>query len=225
MSVGIILDTSGSMADKVNRLREAVNQFCEAANPEDEFFLITFSDEPQLAVDFTTSTTEIEQELAFMQPHGRTSLLDAIYMGLRKIKDARYGKRALLLISDGGDNHSRYGEKFVKALARESGVMIYSIGLFDRYVPTPEEMLGPSLLSEVTEPTGGRAYTLDNPSEMPAVARHIGLELRTQYVLAYRPNDLVHDGKWRTIRVKLMLPRKFSFLRAHAKPGYYASLH
>jgi Ca-activated chloride channel homolog len=224
VSIGIILDISGSMGDKLERLRDAVNQFCEAANPEDEFFLITFSDEPRLAVDFTTSTTDIEKELVFTQPKGRTSLLDALHMGLRKMKSAKYGKKALLIISDGGDNHSRYGEREIKGLARESDVMIYSIGLFDRYVPTPEEMLGPTLLSEVTEPTGGRGYTLDNPNEMPAVARHIGMELRTQYVLAYRPKDVMHDGKWRKIRVKLMLPHKFSFLRAHAKTGYYASI-
>ncbi len=224
VSVGIVLDISGSMGDKLNRLHEAVIQFCEAANPDDEFFLITFSEQPRLAVDFTMSTNEIEKELTFTQAKGRTSLLDAIHMGIRKMKEARYGKKALLVISDGGDNHSRFGEKEVKGLAREADVMIYSIGLFDRYVPTPEEMLGPTLLSEVTEPTGGRAYTLDNANEMPAVARHIGLELRTQYVLAYRPKDVAHDGRWRKIRVKLMLPRRFSFLRAHAKTGYYASI-
>lgn len=224
LSVGIILDASGSMADKVDRLREAVNQFCEAANPQDEFFLVVFADQPRLAVDFTASTVEIEKELVFTRPKGRTSLLDAIHMGIRKMKDARYGKKVLLVVSDGGDNHSRFGEKEVKGLARESDVMIYSIGLFNRYVPTAEEMLGPALLSEVTAPTGGRAYTLENVNEMPAVARHIGIELRTQYVLAYRPQDNVRDGRWRKIRVKLMLPRKFSFLRAHAKTGYYASI-
>ncbi len=224
VSIGMILDVSGSMGDKLERLRESVNQFCDAANPQDEFFLIIFADEPRLAVDFTTSTSEIQKELVFALPKGRTSLLDAIHMGLRKMKDARYGKKALLVISDGGDNHSRHGERDVKGLARESDVMIYSIGLFDRYLPTPEEMLGPHLLTEVTEPTGGRAYTLDNPNEMPAVARHIGVELRTQYVLAYRPKDLTHNGRWRKIRVKLMLPKKLAFLRAHAKTGYYASL-
>lgn len=224
VSIGIIVDVSGSMGDKVDRLRDAVNQFCEAANPQDEFFLITFSNEPRVAVDFTNSTNEIQQELVFMQPKGRTSLLDATAMGLRKMKDARYGKKALLVISDGGDNHSRFGERDLKNMARESDVMIYSIGVFDRYVPTPEEVLGPSLLSAMSEPTGGRAYTLDNPNELPAVARHIGLELRTQYVLAYRPKDSGHDGKWRKIKVKLLLPRKLSFLRARAKPGYYASL-
>ena len=224
ISIGIILDVSGSMGDKLERLRDAVNQFCEAANPQDEFFLITFSNEPRMAVDFTTSTNEIEKELVFMQPKGRTSLLDATAMGLLKMKVARYGKKALLVISDGGDNHSRVGERDLKNMARESDVMIYSIGVFDRYVPTPEEVLGPSLLSAISEPTGGRAYTLDSPNEMPAVARHIGLELRTQYVLAYRPKEFGHDGKWHKIRVKLLLPRKLQFLHARAKPGYYATL-
>jgi len=223
VSLGIILDMSGSMGDKMDRVREAVNQFCEAANPQDEFFMIVFADEPRLAVDFTSSPEELKKELLFTQSKGRTSLLDAIDMGLRKMRQAKYGKRALLIISDGGDNHSRYGEKAIKSLAKESDVMIYSIGIFDRYVPTPEEVQGPSLLSEIAEPTGGRAFTLDNPNIMPSVARHIGVELRTQYVLAYRPQETTHNGKWRKIRVKLRLPRKFSFLQAHAKTGYYAS--
>jgi Ca-activated chloride channel family protein len=108
-------------------------------------------------------------------------------------------------------------------VAKESDVMIYAIGAFDRYVPTREELLGPWLLAEIAEPTGGRAFTLENTVELPAVARHIGEELRTQYVLAYRPQDTKHDGKWRKIRVKLRLPRKWAFLQARAKTGYYAS--
>jgi|SRR5579872_546709 Ca-activated chloride channel family protein len=223
VSLGIILDMSGSMGDKVERVRDAVNQFCEEANPQDEFFMIVFADEPRLAVDFTFSSNEVEKALLFTQPKGRTSLLDAIYMGLHKMKHAKYGKRALLIISDGGDNHSRYGENEIKSLARESDVMIYSIGIFDRYVPTEEEMIGPQLLSEIAAPSGGRAYTIDNPNDMPAVGRHIGMELRTQYVLAYRPQDPPRNGKWRKIRVKLLLPRRFAFLRAHAKTGYYGS--
>lgn len=223
VSLGIILDVSGSMADKMDRLREAVNQFCDSANPQDEFFMIVFSDEPRLATDFTTNPEELKKELVFTQPKGRTSLLDAIYMGLHKMKDARYGKKALLIISDGGDNHSRYGEHEVKAMAKESDVMIYSVGLFDRYVPTQEELRGPTLLSDIAEPTGGRAFTIDNPNALPNVARHIGMELRTQYVLAYRPKDAPRDGRWRKIKVKLRLPRKFAFLQAHARTGYYAS--
>jgi Ca-activated chloride channel family protein len=223
VSVGIILDSSGSMRDKWDRVRDAVNQFCDAANPEDEFFMVVFSDQPRLSSDFTNSPEDLQKEILFTQPKGRTALLDAIQMGLRKMKSAKYGKRALLIISDGGDNHSRYSEREIKSLAKESDVMIYSIGLFDRYVPTVEELQGPGLLAEITEPTGGRAFTLESPNEMPEVARHIGMELRTQYVLAYRPQDVAHDGKWHRIRVKLRLPRRLAFLQAHAKTGYYAS--
>lgn len=223
VSLGIILDASGSMSDKLERVREAVNQLCEVSNPQDEYFMITFADEPRLAVDFTTNPDDLRKELVFTQPKGRTSLLDAIHLALRKMKNARYGRRALLIISDGGDNHSRYGEREIKGLAKESDVMIYSIGVFDRYVPTPEELRGPALLSDISDPTGGRAFTVDNPNVMPAIARHIGMELRTQYVLAYRPQDAPHNGKWRKILVRLRLPRKFRFLQAHSKTGYYAS--
>ncbi|MGB8064713.1 MAG: VWA domain-containing protein [Candidatus Sulfotelmatobacter sp.] len=222
VSLGIILDSSGSMRDKWDRVRDAVDQFCDTANPQDEFFMVVFSDQPRLANDFTTSPEDLQKELLYTQPKGRTALLDAIQMGLRKMKSAKYGKKALLIISDGGDNHSRYSERDIRSLAKESDVMIYSIGLFDRYVPTVEELQGPELLSEITEPTGGRAFTLESPNEMPEVARHIGMELRTQYILAYRPQDVAHDGKWHRIKVKLRLPGRIPFLQAHAKTGYYA---
>ncbi|HEX4783076.1 MAG TPA: VWA domain-containing protein [Candidatus Sulfotelmatobacter sp.] len=222
VSIGIILDASGSMRDKMDRVRDAVHQFCEAANLQDEFFMISFSDEPRLIADFTSSSQDVEKELLFIQPKGRTALLDAIYLGLREMKNAKYGKRALLIISDGGDNHSRYSERDVRAAAKESDVMIYAIGTFDRYVPTEEELRGPLLLSEIADSTGGQAFTLQNEVELPAVARHIGKALRTQYVLGYSPAELHHDGKWHKIQVKLRLPRKFSMLSAHARRGYYA---
>jgi Ca-activated chloride channel family protein len=222
VSVGLILDISGSMADKMDRVREAVNQFCEEANPQDEFFMIVFSDQPRLAADFTSVPEDLEKVLLFTRPKGQTALLDAIYMGLRKMKDARYGKKALLIVSDGGDNHSRHGEREIKSAVKESDVMVYGIGTFDRYMPTVEEARGPALLAEIAEPTGGRAYTLENVGALPSVARHIGKELRTQYVLGYRPEELPKDGKWHKIQVKLRLPKKFPFLRAHARAGYYA---
>lgn len=222
VSIGIILDASGSMHDKMGRMREAVAKFCQDANPQDEFFMIVFSDQPRLATDFTSVPENLEKDLLFTQPKGRTALLDAIYMGLRKMKDAKYGKKALLIISDGGDNHSLYTEKNVKAAAKESDVMIYAIGIFDRYVSTAEEVRGPGLLAAIAEPTGGQAFTLENVVELPAVASHIGKELRTQYVLGYRPESVPRDGKWHKIQVKLRLPKKFSFLRARAKTGYYA---
>lgn len=222
ISLGILVDTSGSMSDKMDLVREAVDQFCDTANLADEFFMITFADEPHLVTGFTSEPHDIEQQLLFTETKGRTSLLDAIYMGLQKMGQAKYAKKALLIISDGGDNHSRHGEREVKSAVRESDVMIYAIGTFDSYVPTQEEVLGPGLLSALTQPTGGRAFVLQMANQMPEVAHRIGTELRTQYVLAYRPDDGPKDGKWHKISVKLRLPRKFPFLRVYAKTGYYA---
>jgi Ca-activated chloride channel family protein len=222
VSIGIIVDTSGSMSYKLDRAREAVKQFCEAANPQDEYFMITFADVPRLTTDFTTSAENVENDLLTARSKGRTSLLDAIYMGLRKMRSARYARKALLILSDGGDNHSRYTERDVKAAIREADVMIYAVGTYDHYVNTQEELLGPELLRSVTEVTGGRAFTLTNENEMPLVTRNIMARLRHQYVLAYRPQSAAHDGKWHKISVKLRLPKKFAFLHVDARLGYYA---
>ncbi|HUO26325.1 MAG TPA: VWA domain-containing protein [Candidatus Aquilonibacter sp.] len=222
VSVGVIVDMSGSMRDKLDRVQEAVRQFCRASNLQDEFFLITFSDQPHLLTDFTNSDN-IEQELLFAHPSGRTALLDAIYMGLGRMREAKYARKVLLIISDGGDNHSRYSEKELKATVKESDVMIYAIGTFDRFVPTEEERLGPWLLSDITGVTGGRAFVLDDAREMPALAHRVGTELRLQYVLGYDPPELPHNGKWHRISVKLILPKHLPFLRVHARTGYYAA--
>src|SRR3954464_2818814 len=223
VSVGIIMDLSGSMTNKIERAREAVRQFCDASNPDDEFFLITFSDAPRLATDFTSRPEELDNALLASQSKGRTSLLDAIYMGIRKMKDARYSRRALLIISDGGDNHSRYSDRDVKSAVKEADVLAYAVGTYDRYANTQEEMLGPMLLQRVSEVTGGQAYTLSNLAEMPEVTRSIGTRLRHQYMLAYRPQTRAKDGKWHKISVTLRLPNKWkSFLRVDARTGYYA---
>lgn len=223
VSIGILVDMSGSMKSKLDRVQEAVSQFCQSSNAADEFFMITFSDEPHLATDFTTVPEDLQKDLLFAQAKGQTSLLDAIYMGIGKMQQAKYPKKALLIVSDGGDNHSRYGEREVKAAVKESDVMIYAIGTFDRYVPTSEELMGPALLASVAETTGGRAFVLQDPREMPKVAHRIGVELRTQYVLGYRPEKAPHDGKWHKINVRLRLPKHLSFLRVRAKAGYYAT--
>jgi Ca-activated chloride channel homolog len=223
VSIGIIMDVSGSMANKIERAREAVRQFCDASNPQDEFFIVTFSDTPRFAADFTDRPEEIENALLTAQPKGRTSLLDAIYMGIRKMKDARYSRRALLIISDGGDNHSRYGEREVKSAVREADILIYAVGTYDRYANTQEELLGPQLLQEVAGVTGGQSYTLSNVAELPEVTRAIGTHLRHQYMLAYRPQTHSRDGRWHKINVKLLLPKKLAtFLRVSARTGYYA---
>lgn len=222
VSIGLIFDMSGSMGDKIDRAREAVVEFLKTANPQDEFFLITFNDRPDEVSDFTQSIADLQNKLIFTQPKGRTALLDAIYLGMSKMRQARYPRRALLIISDGGDNHSRYTEGEIKSLVREADVTIYAIGIYDHYFPTPEERLGPELLSEIAENTGGRAFSVDNPNDLADVATKIGIELRNQYVLGYRPKNPVHDGKWHKIKVKLIPPRGLPPLHVHAKSGYYA---
>lgn len=222
ISIGIIFDSSGSMKTKMDRAREAVHRFCESANLEDEFFMIAFNDSPELVADLTTKPEEIENKLLFVAPKGQTSLVDAVYMGLQKMKQVHYQRRTLLIISDGGDNHSRYTEGELFSLVKEADVMIYGVGIFDRQFHTFEEARGPELLSIMAESTGGRAFTVDNPNILPEIAAKVGAELRNQYVLGYQPDQAARDGKWHKIRVKLAVPRKFSFLRVHNKPGYYA---
>jgi Ca-activated chloride channel family protein len=222
VSLGVIFDMSGSMSSKIERAREAVVEFFRTANPQDEFFMITFADKPEEISDFTQSVEDIQGKLVYTIPKGRTALLDAIYLGISKMRQAKYPKRALLIISDGGDNHSRYTEGEIKSLVKEADVLIYAIGIYDHYFPSEEERMGPQLLSDIAELTGGRAFTIDNPNDLADVATKIGIELRNQYVLGYRPKNPAHDGKWRKIRVKLIPPKGLPPLRVYAKTGYYA---
>ena len=222
VSLGVVFDMSGSMGTKIERAREAVLEFFKTANPQDEFFMITFADKPEEVSDFTNSVEDIQGKLVYTVPKGRTALLDAIYLGISKMRQAKYPKKALLIISDGGDNHSRYTEGEIRSTVKEADVLIYAIGIYDHYFPTEEERLGPTLLSEITELTGGRAFTIDNPNDLADVATKIGIELRNQYVLGYRPKNLARDGKWRKIKVKLIPPKGLPPLRVYAKTGYYA---
>jgi Ca-activated chloride channel family protein len=221
VSLGVIFDSSGSMSSKMDRAKDAVVEFFKTANPQDEFFMITFSDAPEVVSDFTNSVDDIQGKLVFTVPQKRTALLDAIYMGVSKMRQAKYPKKALLIISDGGDNHSRYTENEIKALVKEADVMVYAIGIYDRYFQTDEERLGPALLGDIAQLTGGRAFTVENPNDLGDVATKIGVELRNQYVLGYRPSKAARDGKWRKIKVKLLPPKGLPPLRVYARTGYY----
>src|ERR1700675_3008340 len=222
VSIGVIFDMSGCMSSKVERAREAVIEFFKTANPQDEFFMITFADKPEEIADFTSSVDDIQGRLIYTVPKGRTALLDAIYLGVSTMRQAKYPKKALLIISDGGDNHSRYTEGEIRSMVKEADILIYAIGIYDHYFPTEEERLGPTLLSDVTELTGGRAFTIDNPNDLADVSTKIGIELRNQYVIGYRPKNPMRDGKWRKIKVKLQPPKGLPPLRVYAKTGYYA---
>jgi len=222
VSLGVIFDMSGSMSDKIEKARGAVIEFFKTANPQDEFFMIAFSDRPQLTADFTKSVEDVQAKLVYIQAQGRTALLDAIYMGVSKMKDAHNSKKALLIISDGGDNHSRYTENEIKSMVKEADVQVYAIGLFTSGVTQAEEIAGPGLLSDIAEVTGGRMFTINNPNELADVATKIGIELRNQYVLGYRPKNKTKDGRWRKIKVKLIPPKGLPHLNVYSKTGYYA---
>ena len=222
ISLGVIFDLSGSMSNKIEKSREAVVEFFRTANPQDEFFMVSFNDKPELLSDFTSSVEDIQSKLVYLQPKGRTALMDAIYMGLHQMRKSHHEKKALLIISDGGDNHSRYTENEIKSMVKEADVQIYAIGIFDNAPTTPEERSGPITLSDITDVTGGRTFTIDNPNELADVATKIGIELRNQYVLGYRPTRPARDGKWRKIKVKLIPPKGLPPLHVYAKTGYYA---
>ena len=225
LSVGLVFDTSGSMGSKLAKSRQAVSEFFKTANPEDEFFLVQFNDRPEMVVDFTTNLEDIQNRLTFTQSRGRTALLDAVYMALHKMKKGHNTRKALLIISDGGDNSSRYTESEIKRLVREADVQIYAIGIFEPQASrgrTAEEMNGPGLLSEISEQTGGRHFAVENLNELPDVAAKIGIELRNQYVLGYSPTNRERDGKYRKVQVKLVQPKGLPPLKAFWRLGYYA---
>jgi Ca-activated chloride channel family protein len=225
ISVGLVFDSSGSMGDKILKSREAALQFFKTSNPQDEFLLINFSDRPNLVSGFTSKFEDIQDRLLFVKSSGRTALLDAIYLGLSEARKATTSRKALLIISDGGDNNSRYTKNDVQNAVREADVQIYAVGVFEPLsmrTRTPEEAGGPSLLAELAEVSGGRMFSVEDVNELPDIVEKISVELRNQYVIGYKPSNLVRDGRWRRIRVKLNPPKGLPPLQVYARTGYYA---
>lgn len=220
LSLGVIFDVSTSMNNKIDKAREAAINFFRIANPQDEFCLVTFSDHPHALVDFGEPIEDIERKLDYAIPKGRTALFDALYMGMSKMRGARHFRKALLIISDGADNTSRFSASEIKDFVMESDIQIYAISISTSFFKTLEEVRGRRLLRQLSELTGGRAFTVNETSDLPAVATQIGMELRNQYLLGYRPPRTVGDGKWRKIRVNLV-PSQGGRLRIYAKKGYY----
>jgi VWFA-related protein len=225
LSIGLVFDTSGSMGPKMGQARQAAAEFFRTANPDDEFFLVTFSDRPQMVVPFTRATEEIQNRLTFTQSKGRTALLDGIYLALQELRKGRNPRRALIIISDGGDNASRYTQTEVRNLLREADAQLYAIGIFEALGTrgrTAEELGGPSLLSDLASMTGGRHFPVENINDLPDIAAKIGIELRNQYVLGYISKNKALDGKYRRVTVKLNQPRGLPPLKALYRQGYYA---
>jgi Ca-activated chloride channel family protein len=223
ITIGVVFDLSGSMASKFVRARKALTEFLRTSNPQDEFFVVGFNDRPSIIVDYTSDPDDVEARMVMLKPENRTALIDAVYLGIDHLRQAKYDRKALLIISDGGDNRSRYTESELERVVRESGVQVYAIGIFDNYAPSTEEQMGPELLKEICEMTGGRLFDVGNDTAgLEDIAERISAELRNQYVLGYTPSEVKRDGSWRKLKVKLTPPPGLPILTVHFRDGYYA---
>lgn len=228
LSIGILVDVSASMGSRISTSRAAVRAFLKTMNAQDEAFLIEFNDHANLAVPFTRSAAEIEAKLASITPDGTTALLDAVDLGVQTMKQAHNARKALLLISDGGENSSRYTQDDVKEMIRKADVQVYAMGVFD-----PLESLGlglgpvsgPAFLANLCEQTGGRVFPASSYTVLPDIARRIGIELRNQYVLAYSPLNHQRNGEYRKLEVKVDPPAGLPNVKARWRLGYYAPLN
>ncbi len=224
LSIGLLFDSSGSMKTKMDKAAQAVEAFLQTANTEDEFFLVEFSDRAKLVVPFTRDSGEISGSVSSARPSGRTSLLDAIDLGLKQMKKAQNARKALVIVSDGGDNWSRHTAREVRGALQESDVQLYAMGIFDPDLSkkSPKENRnGPALLDDLAYQTGGRHYPVPNINDLPSISQTIGLDLRNEYLIGYHPTDS-RDGKYHRVKVNLDVPKDSPRLRANYRKGYYA---
>jgi Ca-activated chloride channel family protein len=221
LSIGIVFDTSGSMGAKLSLSRLSVVEFFKTANPEDEAFLVEFSSRPELVVPFTHDLSEIQNRLLSTRPSGSTALLDGVTLAMQTMKKASNPRKAMIVITDGGDNHSRYTFSEVRNRVREADVQIYAVGIFGGGFGSAEEYYGPSLLSALSEPTGGHHFVAAL-NQLPDIASKIGVELRNQYLVGYTPANPARDGKYRSIKVTVLQPRGLPKLKAFWRRGYYS---
>ncbi|MBZ5577897.1 MAG: VWA domain-containing protein [Acidobacteriia bacterium] len=225
MSIGLVFDCSGSMENKMGRSRAAVAQFLAIANPEDEFFLVQFNSQARLVQPFTAHAEDIQDRLAATHAKGATALFDAVHLAISEMKNAKNPRRALLIVSDGGDNNSRYTQAEIKSSVKEADLQIFAIGIHeprDPRWPAAEELAGPGMLAGLSEQTGGRLYPVKKIEELPEVAATIGQALRSQYILGFAPPSLPHSGKYRRVEVKVIWPKGPERPRAFWRHGYYA---
>jgi len=226
LSVGVLFDESGSMAYKLGTSRDAVAQLLTALDREDEVFLVEFADVAKVSIGFTDHTDDIRSALKDVKASGLTAMLDAIDAGLLQMKKAKNSRKAMVIVSDGGDNRSHYTAAQIEALVRAADVQVYAMGVFEpvfSFGLTPEEISGPRLLSEIAAQTGGLAFAAALPDDLPSVATRIAVELRNQYVLGYYPKNKARDGKYRNVKVQVSQPAGLgSPLKLHWRIGYYA---
>lgn len=226
LSVGLVVDTSGSMGLKLGISRKAASEFLKTMNASDDAFLVEFADQARLVQDFTSDAKTIEHNLEDLHPGGLTALLDGVNLGVTEMKKAKNPRKALIVISDGGDNHSTYTPAQIREAVRAADVEIYAMGVFEPvlFPGLPmEEISGPKMLAKLAEQTGGRAFGAHHDDQLPAIAERIAVELRNQYALGYYPKNESRDGKYRTVEVKVTVPKGFPEVKARWRTGYYAA--
>ncbi|HZT57957.1 MAG TPA: VWA domain-containing protein [Pyrinomonadaceae bacterium] len=224
VSLGIVFDVSGSMGgDKINKAREALSKFIETSHARDEYFLIGFNNRAQLLLDHTRDSDALMQKLTFVQTHGQTALYDAVYLGVNKVTRGTHPKKAILLISDGQDNSSRYTFSELRRQLKESDVIIYAIGIVDSNDNSDLGYGGRAILEELAGVSGGKAFFPSTSAEMNDTFERIALELRTQYSIGFRPKNFANDGKWHKLKVKVQPPRGFPRLFVRGREGYFSS--
>jgi Ca-activated chloride channel homolog len=230
LSLAVIFDASGSMEGKLPAMRAALSAVLANGNPGDEFALITFSDRPQLALGWTWNPAEIQNRLLDFSAHGQTSLLDAVRTGLACLKQAKNARRAMLILSDGGDNHSRASERDILHSLEEVDVQIYAIDSTESWslrTRSPEEILGPDLLERISDRAGGRYFQADSRRELNDAAEQISRELRSQYVIGYVPPSSgetgAHAGRFHHVRVQVKRDPGAPKLNVFWRKGYRAS--
>lgn len=226
VSVGFLFDSSASMRNKMSQSSQAASAFFRTANKDDEFFLVEFNERARLSVPFTTNADEVYKRVSHVRPLGRTSLLDAVHLALVQMKHAIHPRKAIVIVSDGGDNRSRFTAPQIMNAMRESEIQIYSMGIFDpaeQRKRTPEEKNGPELLDDLSKESGGQYFNIANIDELPSIGEKIGEQLRSQYLLGYSPANPDRDGKYRKITVELA-PRvkAASQLEVRYRRGYFA---
>ena len=225
VSIGIVFDTSDSMAPKLQKAREAVAALLGNTNPEDEFFLVQFSDHAQLLVNLTKQTEEIRKHVAMMQIGGTTALLDAVTVALHEMRNARHDRKAIIIISDGEDNASHCSVRDLKEEVRGGDVLIYAIGIDDSSASSqgwPPRLTGSALLDEIATQTGGRLFEVNRLKQLPGITSKISEWLRKQYVLAYAPSNTHKNSGYRHVQVKITRTSGFPRLHAFWRLGYYA---
>ena len=221
-SVGVIFDVSGSMkGDKIRRAREALSHFIQTSHEMDEYFLIGFNSRAQLLLDKTRDGKAVIDKLTFVEPRKNTALYDACYLGVEKVTRGVHPKRAILLISDGQDNESRYTFSDLRRILKESDVVLYSIGIVGSG-GSALDMQGQGILDELSAVSGGKAFFPNTAIEMDEIFEKIAVELRHQYSIGYRPNNFVNNGKWHKIKVKVTPPRGLPRLFVRSREGYFA---